>query len=143
MVSLDKELGFSYHFAGCKNNEIEMVAGNPMKSIIAIFKALGERNRLRVFLALMETEELCVCEVGEFLGLAPATVSRHMSILRRAKLIDSQKRGKWLYYSVRKEVDPVLMQWIRQSVCDTPSLLEDRKRIEEIVRLHRQHGTCH
>jgi ArsR family transcriptional regulator len=143
MVSLDKELGFSYHFAGCKNNEIEMVAGNPMKSIIAIFKALGERNRLRVFLALMETEELCVCEVGEFLGLAPATVSRHMSILRRAKLIDSQKRGKWLYYSIRKGVDPVLMQWIRQSVCDTPSLLEDRKRIEEIVRLHRQHGTCH
>jgi ArsR family transcriptional regulator len=119
------------------------VVEKAMESITVIFKALGERNRLRVFLALMETEELCVCEVGEFLGLAPATVSRHMSILLRAKLIDLQKRGKWVYYSIKKDVDPLLVQWIWQSVRDAPSLLEDRKRIEEIVRLHQQHGTCH
>ncbi len=76
-----------------------------MESTLSILRALGETNRLRVFLALMETEELCVCEVGEFLGLAPPTVSRHMSILHQAKLIDSQKRGKWVYYSLGKQVD--------------------------------------
>ncbi len=114
-----------------------------MESTLSILRALGETNRLRVFLALMETKELCVCEVGEFLGLAPPTVSRHMSILHQAKLIDSQKRGKWVYYSLGKQVDPELIRWIEKSIRDMPSLTEDRKKIEEILRSHQNCRNCH
>jgi len=105
-----------------------------MESIISIAKALGEKNRLRAFMALIRTKELCVCEVGEFLGLAPATVSRHMSILHRAKLVDSRKRDKWVYYSIKPTIAPELLQWIQNSVVDSSSVAEDVKRIETIVR---------
>ena len=105
-----------------------------MDSILSISKALGEKNRLRVFLALMHTKELCVCEVGEFLDLAPATVSRHMSILCQAKLVDSQKRGKWVYYSIKPTVAPELLQWMQNSIVDSSSIAEDGKRIESLVR---------
>ncbi|HPF86413.1 MAG TPA: metalloregulator ArsR/SmtB family transcription factor [Aminivibrio sp.] len=113
-----------------------------MESILSIAKALGEKNRLRAFLALMDTEELCVCDVGDFLGLAPATVSRHMSILHQAGLIDSEKRGRWVYYSIRHDVDPRLLEWIRSSVRDSGFLSRDRAKIGDIVRLHREHNHC-
>jgi ArsR family transcriptional regulator len=113
-----------------------------VESILSIAKALGERNRLRAFLALMDTEELCVCDIGDFLGLAPATVSRHMSILHQAGLIDSEKRGRWVYYSIRLGVDPRLLEWIRSSVRNSGSLARDRAKIGDIVRLHREHNLC-
>jgi ArsR family transcriptional regulator len=105
-------------------------------------KALGEKNRLRAFLALLDTEELCVCDVGEFLELAPATVSRHMSLLCQAGLVDFQKRGRWVYYRISPKVDPGLLQWIRNAVEDSPSRPEDRKKVGEIVRFHREFGSC-
>ncbi|MDD3688691.1 MAG: metalloregulator ArsR/SmtB family transcription factor [Synergistaceae bacterium] len=113
-----------------------------MESILSISKALGEKNRLRVFLALMDTEELCVCDVGDFLELAPATVSRHMSILHQAGLIESEKRGRWVYYRMDTEVDPRLLEWIRNSVRDAGFLMKDRSKIHEIVRLHRENDHC-
>lgn len=113
-----------------------------MESILSISKALGEMNRLRAFLALMDTEELCVCDVGDFLGLAPATVSRHMSILRQAGLIESEKRGRWVYYRMGAAVDPRLLEWIRHSVRDTGFLAQDTAKIKEIVRLHRENDLC-
>ncbi|MBL3539521.1 metalloregulator ArsR/SmtB family transcription factor [Aminivibrio sp.] len=112
-----------------------------MESILFISKALGEKNRLRVFLALMDTEELCVCDVGDFLGLAPATVSRHMSILRQAGLIESEKRGRWVYYRMGA-VDPRLLEWIRNAVGNDGFPARDRAKIKEIVRLHRENDLC-
>ena len=103
-----------------------------MESILSISKALGEKNRLRVFLALIHTKELCVCEVGKLLGLAPATVSRHMSILGRAGLVVSQKKGKWVYYRLSSKSDPLFLRWAGSVLGNDPSLLEDRKRIGEI-----------
>ncbi len=113
-----------------------------MESILSISKALGEKNRLRVFLALMDTEELCVCDVGDFLGLAPATVSRHMSILHQAGLIESEKRGRWVYYRMGTAVDPRLLGWIRSSVGNDGFPAQDREKIREIVRLHRESCLC-
>ncbi len=102
-----------------------------MESILSISKALGEKNRLRVFLALMDTEELCVCDVGDFLELAPATVSRHMSILHQAGLIESEKRGRWVYYRMDTSVDPRLLEWIRNSVRDAGFLMKDRAKLKK------------
>jgi ArsR family transcriptional regulator len=42
--------------------------------------------------------ELCVCQLIKMLGLAPSTVSKHMSILRQARLVQARKEGKWMYY---------------------------------------------
>ena len=69
-----------------------------LKTAVDNLKALGHPARLRM-LALLKDGELCVCQVTEVLGLAPSTVSEHLSILRRAGFIEERKEGRWVYYA--------------------------------------------
>jgi ArsR family transcriptional regulator len=70
-----------------------------------VFKALGDPIRLRL-LSLIGAHEsgrqvgggVCVCELtGAFTVTAP-TISHHLKVLREAALIDSERRGTWVYY---------------------------------------------
>ena len=62
-----------------------------------ILKALGDGSRLRLLNAL-RGGSLCVCQLIELVGLAPSTVSKHMSVLKVAGLVRSEKRGRWQHY---------------------------------------------
>ena len=68
-----------------------------MKQALKIFGALSDENRLRMLFALRHGE-LCVCQLIELMGLSASTVSKHLSILRDAGLLDSRKDGRWVYY---------------------------------------------
>ena len=68
-----------------------------MREFVDIAKALSDPNRVRILIALRE-RELCVCQVVEWLHLAPSTVSKHMSVLRQARIVDNRKEGRWAYY---------------------------------------------
>ena len=65
-------------------------------------KALADPSRLRIVVAL-HGRELCLCQIVELVGLATSTVSRHMSILERARLIDARKDGRWTYFRLAGE----------------------------------------
>lgn len=62
-----------------------------------MLKAVGERTRLRI-LALLRHGPLCVCQLVDILGLSQPTVSKHLSILGAAGLVEDEKRGKWVFY---------------------------------------------
>lgn len=64
-----------------------------------IFKALSDKNRLRILKAL-QSRPLCVCEVKELLKLANSTVSQHLKILRESDFIIEEKDGKWVNYMI-------------------------------------------
>ncbi len=68
-------------------------------------KALAHPVRLRI-LSLLKGGELCVCQVTEVLGLAPSTISEHLSLLRRAGVVIERKEGKWVFYALTE--DPAL-----------------------------------
>ena len=68
-----------------------------MRELLAVMKALADPSRLRIVAAL-DGRELCLCQIVELLGLATSTVSRHMSILERARLVDARKQGRWTYF---------------------------------------------
>lgn len=65
-----------------------------------IFKALGHGARLKMIMALGEGER-CVCELRELVGSDISTVSKHLRVLLSAGLVDRQKRGKQVFYSLR------------------------------------------
>ena len=65
-------------------------------------KALSDPNRVRV-LKLLEQGELCVCEIQNLLGLAQSTVSKHMKILEEAGLVERNRQGTWIIYSLAQE----------------------------------------
>ena len=111
-----------------------------MKTFMEITRALSDENRVRALLAL-QGRELCVCQIIEFLELAPSTVSKHMSILKQARLVDTRKEGRWIYYRHADE-DPSSMvnetlSWVCRSLIKEPSIKKEMKKLQEILRKDR------
>jgi DNA-binding transcriptional ArsR family regulator len=82
----------------------------PLDRTLGITKALANPARLRL-LAVLETGESCVCQLTAVLGLAPSTVSAHLSELRRAGLLLDRKDGKIVYY--RLASGPESKPWLK------------------------------
>ncbi len=102
---------------------------------IAIFKALSDRNRLRIVSALMKHEELCAHQLTELIQATGATASRHMGVLISSGLADSHKEGRRVYYRpCRGQADlSVLIGWIESRIDNDPDAAFDVKRLEEIT----------
>jgi ArsR family transcriptional regulator len=68
-----------------------------MEKLVKIFKALGDKSRLRI-VKMLQQRSLCVCEITAVLELATSTVSAHLSLLKEANIIADRKDGKWVDY---------------------------------------------
>jgi ArsR family transcriptional regulator len=62
------------------------------------FKALAEPVRVAIVNRLAAQGDTCVCELVDALDLAQPTVSHHLRVLREAGLVESERRGTWIYY---------------------------------------------
>lgn len=83
---------------------------NATADLVLVFKALGDPTRLKILellrsrgksccdLIAREERGLCACDIERAVGLSQAAVSHHMDLLRRAGLVDAQKRGRWMFY---------------------------------------------
>lgn len=111
-----------------------------MLDFLNITKALSDENRVRA-LMMLRNGELCVCQLIEILSLAPSTVSKHMSILRQARLVQARKEGRWMYYRLPDVDAPqsVLeaIQWIQNSIADDKQIVADGKQVKRVCKLDR------
>lgn len=64
---------------------------------VKVFKALAHETRMLVVDELSRGER-CVCELAELAGIDISTMSKHLSVLREAEIVDSEKRGMQVYY---------------------------------------------
>ena len=98
----------------------------------SVGRAISDRNRVRI-LKMLEPGELCVCQITAILGLAPASASKHLSLLRMAGLLAHRKEGRWVYYRLSAHPNnayaPVLLDLLRASLEDDPIIAEDRRRL--------------
>ena len=111
-----------------------------MDKTTILFKALSDKNRLRVVFALTHYNELCACQLTEFLQVTGATVSRHLGVLLSAGLVDSRKDGRWVNYRLLKD-DPELkhlLGWIKERLNGDPDADADHARLMEITGLDRE-----
>jgi len=112
-----------------------------VESILSITRALSDENRVRALMALGD-QEVCVCQLIELLQLAPSTVSKHMSILKQAKLVAGSKKGRWMYYRLPGRVaSPMVRQalsWVRQAAAEDPRIRADAGRMEKILGTNRE-----
>ena len=106
-----------------------------MREIMDCLKALGDVNRLRALYALREGE-LCVCQLIALLELAPSTVSKHLTILRSARLVESRKEGRWMYYRLAEEFNPAaigkVLALLFSEMEQTPQMVADEKKLKRI-----------
>jgi DNA-binding transcriptional ArsR family regulator len=109
-----------------------------MRDLLAVTKALSDENRVRMLLCL-RGRELCVCQIIELFRLAPSTVSKHMSILSQARLVDRRKEGRWTYYRQAGRDAPAsvraALRWVRQAGVDDPKVRRDAERLETILEI--------
>jgi DNA-binding transcriptional ArsR family regulator len=70
---------------------------------IAALKALSEETRLRI-LRLLFKEQLSVTEISERLKVSQYNVSKHLRVMREARLLEIEKRGKQRLYSVTEKL---------------------------------------
>ena len=109
-----------------------------MREFMAITKALSDPGRVRILLALRR-RELCVCQITELFGFAPSTMSKHLSILHHAGLIQSRKTERWVHYRLPDKPVPAAVReaiaWVRKSAGDTPQAAKDRTTLKQILKL--------
>lgn len=117
------------------------VSGVIMREFMAITKALADEQRVRMLLALRR-HELCVCQIVSLVGLATSTVSKHMSILKQARLVESRKEGRWIYYRLPSDDLPPMVQqamdWMFEHLAEDPRIERDQQRLEAICSVDPQ-----
>jgi DNA-binding transcriptional ArsR family regulator len=111
-----------------------------MEELVAVMSALGDEARMRTVAALgsAQGEEMCLCQIIPLVGLAPSTVSRHLSILAQAGLVKRRKQGKWHYYRLaqRGAALPVrrVLRVVREALAEDPTAAADRKQLASIQK---------
>ena len=112
-----------------------------MREFTAITKALADENRTRA-LMLLGRGELCLCQIIEMLGLAPSTVSKHMAVLRQARLVETSKRGRWIYYRLAGKDAPKAareaIRWVQKNLSCEKKILKDAKRLKAVLKIDTQ-----
>jgi DNA-binding transcriptional ArsR family regulator len=119
--------------------------GKSMREFMNIVKALADENRVRALLSL-RGGELCVCQIIELLKLAPSTVSKHMSILKQARLVEATKRGRWVYYRLPQEAETSQLaasatSFVLEALLNDPAILQDDEELRSILQEH-PHELC-
>ena len=111
-----------------------------MLSFMNITKALSDENRIRILMALHANDELCVCHINDLLGLAPSTVSKHLFLLKNARLVTARKDGRWMHYRLNRdpkvsEIAANALEWIVNSISDEPVIIRDREKLKCILSI--------
>lgn len=104
-----------------------------MNNLLNIFKALSDKNRLLIVFALMEYNELCACQIIEFLNVSGATASRHLGILVNANIIQSRKDSRWVRYKLNEEKVSPFKDWLEKELMSSEEIKEAAANLVRIV----------
>lgn len=73
------------------------------------FKLLSGETRIKILLALLTKEELCVCDLSEILEMSVSAISHQLRELRRGRFVNYRRMGKEVYYHLEvPHLEPIL-----------------------------------
>jgi ArsR family transcriptional regulator len=99
-----------------------------------LFKTLSDSTRLRL-LNLLAHGETCVCELTDTLRVVQPKVSRHLTHLKRAGLVEARRDGKWMYYRWAEPSDPLVrhvLAGLGEWMAKDDRLIGERRRRDRI-----------
>ena len=112
-----------------------------MHDFLNITKALSDPNRVRA-LMFLRGKELCLCQIIELLGLSSSTVSKHMSILSQAGLVESRKESRWTYFSLPGVKAPPfvrgIIRWIKATLGNDLTVIEDLEKVSSLLKVPKE-----
>jgi|SRR5690625_3576359 len=86
-----------------------------MEKATIILKLLGDKTRLTI-MKLIDNEACCVCEFVEIFQVSQPSISQHLRKLKDLELVQEERKGQWIFYSVNKSneyylfIKPILDQ---------------------------------
>jgi ArsR family transcriptional regulator len=89
----------------CAPDGLAAPIGRPeAEQLAGLLKAIADPTRIQLISLINASNnaEACVCNLTEPLGLTQPTVSHHLKVLTEAGLIEREKRGTWVWYSVNQ-----------------------------------------
>jgi len=90
----------------CAPSGLAAPIGRPeAEQLAALLKAIADPTRIQLisYINASNNAEACVCNLTEPLALTQPTVSHHLKVLTDAGLIEREKRGTWVWYTVNQE----------------------------------------
>jgi ArsR family transcriptional regulator len=145
---IDWAQNIHYIFSCLANYKI----GGSVDEFLLILKALSDKNRLRIFYALLSYQELCACQITEFLNVTGATASRHLSLMVTAGILKNRKQGRWVYFRLNTEDTSLkpIVHWVKQKLGHSAQLKKDLEALnriavipcEDLSRKQREGSSC-
>lgn len=74
-----------------------------MDKRVKILKALSHPLRLNIIKLLIANNSLCVCKIQEEFDISQSNLSQHLKILKDSNLLEAEKNGGWIYYSLKNK----------------------------------------
>jgi ArsR family transcriptional regulator len=112
-----------------------------MKRLIQLFKALSDEARVRILNLILETGELCVCDLQRVLGFTQTKVSRHLAYLKHSGILEDRRLGGWMIYRLANQDDPaakLLFKELRDLFKDEAVLKKDLEELHQSI----EQGCC-
>jgi ArsR family transcriptional regulator len=119
-----------------------------VKDASALYRLLGDEARLRL-LRVLSRERLNVTELTGVLGLAQSGVSRHLGLLKDARLVGEERDGGFSYYRLAPALDggdvalTTMLRTQFEAAADDPAVRADDARLQEILRLRKENFDAH
>jgi len=110
-----------------------------MATIETYFKGLADINRLRI-INLLQTGELCGCDIQYVIESPQSNVSRHLTYLKRCGLVQDRREGYRVYYRLVKQDSSeytALIAFLKRALTDK-LFIADRKRLAKAIK----EGAC-
>ncbi len=77
--------------------------GHSLEELLELFRAFSDETRQEIIQHFFSEKEICVNDIASKFTLSRPTISHHLNLMKRARLLNSRKEGKEIYYSVNKE----------------------------------------
>lgn len=78
-----------------------------------LFKALNDQTR-REILELLKQKDLTAGEIADHFNISKPSISHHLDILKQAELVEADKQGQYIYYSLNTTVVDEFLKWLMQ-----------------------------
>ncbi|TYO94429.1 ArsR/SmtB family transcription factor [Desulfallas thermosapovorans] len=74
-----------------------------MGDVLDFLKILADDTRLKIIM-MLSRRDMCVCEIIDELAMSQPAVSHHLRILRKSGIVNDDKDGRWVFYSLNEKV---------------------------------------
>ena len=88
----------------CPTGLVSPIDRESAEELAVLLKAVADATRLQI-LALLRSSpgcEACVCDIADEVGVSQPTVSHHLKVLAEAGIVESEKRGYWTWYRLKR-----------------------------------------